>query len=146
MSPMSTAAMNAVHVSEGRPGFRAAVDVADGRRHLRRRGARRDLPGRQPNRRSSRPPRLRRYLPAGSTRSPQQLGSGGLEQTLSKLPPDVAQQAADRRPRRVHLGLTTAIGISAAVAAGGAVLAWLLIAAQTVRDEAEQDMPGDRHD
>ena len=50
MSPMSTAAMNAVSGAEGRGRLRRPVDDPHGRRHLRRRRDRRDLPvaARQP--------------------------------------------------------------------------------------------------
>jgi hypothetical protein len=46
------------------------------------------------------------------------------------LPPDVARQAAGAAHDAFISGLTTSIGISAAVAAGGAILAWFLIAAK----------------
>jgi hypothetical protein len=65
-----------------------------------------------------------------------QLGSGGLDQTLAALPPDVARQAAGAAHDAFISGLTTSIGISAGVAAVGAVLAWFLIAA--TRPEADQ--------
>jgi hypothetical protein len=68
-------------------------------------------------------------VPASQVQSiSQQLGSGGLDQALAGLPPDVARRAATAAHDAFISGLTTSIGISAAVAACGAVLAWFLIA------------------
>jgi EmrB/QacA subfamily drug resistance transporter len=60
----------------------------------------------------------------------EQLGSGGLQQTLDAMPPQVAHQAAGAAHDAFISGLTTSIGISAAVAAAGAVLALFLIASR----------------
>ena len=61
MSPMSMAAMNAVDRTQGRRRLGHAVDVPHGRRHVRRRGARRAG-------RLRRPPRPRAVAAAGARR------------------------------------------------------------------------------
>ena len=50
MSPMSTAAMNAVPPAEGGRGLRDPLDEPHGRRHVRRGGARRAVPAPRPQR------------------------------------------------------------------------------------------------
>ena len=57
------------------------------------------------------------------------------------MPPDVARQAAGAAHDAFISGLTTSIGISAAVAAGGAILAWFLIASQRPEPAGEGDAP-----
>jgi EmrB/QacA subfamily drug resistance transporter len=59
----------------------------------------------------------------------QQLGSGGLQATIDKLPADQAHQVADAAREAFITSLSTSIGISAAVAAVGAVLAVFLLRA-----------------
>jgi EmrB/QacA subfamily drug resistance transporter len=75
----------------------------------------------------------------------QQLGSGGLQQTLDAMPPQVAHQAAGAAHDAFISGLTTSIGISAAVAAAGAVLALFLIGSrrsQPLDDGSAEAAPG----
>jgi EmrB/QacA subfamily drug resistance transporter len=60
----------------------------------------------------------------------EQLGSGGLGDTLSALPPERAQQAADAAREAFINSLAGSIEISAIVAAVGAVAALLLISAK----------------
>lgn len=60
----------------------------------------------------------------------EQLGSGGLNAMIATLPPDQAQPIADAAREAFITSLSTAIGISAAVAATGAVLAFVLIRAK----------------
>ncbi len=68
-----------------------------------------------------------------------QLGSGGLERTLQALPADQAQVAADAaRDAFIH-ALASSVGISAIVAAAGAVAAMFLISAK--RPEGPADEP-----
>jgi EmrB/QacA subfamily drug resistance transporter len=70
-----------------------------------------------------------------------QLGSGGLQGTIDALPADQAGQVADAAREAFISSLTTTIGISAAVAAVGAVLAVFLIKAKP-RAAAEEAEPG----
>jgi MFS family permease len=66
----------------------------------------------------------------------EQLGSGQLAGTLEKLPPDQAQAAADAARSAFIDSLSGSIRISAAVAAAGAVLAvWLISAKRSGGDE-----------
>ncbi len=142
MSPMSTAAMNAVHVTKSglASGLLSMSRMVGGTFGVAVLGA-----IFQANSESS--------LKAGLTGTgidsgqidsiAEQLGSGGLTQTIDKLPPDVAQQAAGAAHDAFISGLTTSIGISAAVAAAGAVLAYFLIAGKPGGTEPEpaQDEP-----
>ena len=100
MSPMSTAAMNAVADDEGRARLGPALDVADGRRHLRGRRARRDLPGpaAAPTSTTALAPIGRRRGP-GSTRSPSSSAAAGSTRRSRPCPPDQAQPGRGRRPR-----------------------------------------------
>jgi EmrB/QacA subfamily drug resistance transporter len=59
-----------------------------------------------------------------------QLGSGGLQGTIDALPSDQAEQVADAAREAFINSLGTSIGISAAVALAGAVLAVFLIRAK----------------
>ena len=68
----------------------------------------------------------------------EQLGSGGLDATLSSLPAGQAQQAADAAREAFVTSLAGAIEISAFVAAAGAILALLTISAK--RDEKQPEM------
>lgn len=61
----------------------------------------------------------------------EQLGSGGLDSVLRSLPPQQALQAADAAREAFISSLATSIGISAAVAAAGAVLALVLLSAKS---------------
>ncbi len=74
-----------------------------------------------------------------------QLGSGGLEKTLSTLPASQAQTAADAAREAFINSLASSVGISAAVAAAGAVAAIFLISAKrpgaTTADPAEPEAP-----
>ena len=72
MSPMTSAAMNAVPVAEGGDRLGRALDVPHDRRQPRRRGHRRDLPGRGRHR------RLRRAPTPQRVRRRAQRGDGGL--------------------------------------------------------------------
>ncbi len=136
MSPMSTAAMNAVHVSKSglASGLLSMSRMVGGTFGVAVLGA--IFQG------SSRT-ELESALsgsgvPASQVDSiSQQLGSGGLDQALAGLPPDAARQAAAAAHDAFISGLTTSIGVSAAVAAAGAVLAWLLIAAQRSEPSGE---------
>ncbi len=127
MSPMSTAAMNAVHVTKSglASGLLSMSRMVGGTFGVAVLGAifqgtsRTDLESGLTG----------SGIPAAQVESiSQQLGSGGLDQTLAGLPPDVAQQAATAAHDAFIGGLTTSIGISAAVAGAGAILAWFLIA------------------
>jgi EmrB/QacA subfamily drug resistance transporter len=140
MSPMSTAAMNAVHVTKSglASGLLSMSRMVGGTFGVAVLGA--IFQG------SSRT-ELESALsgsgvPASQVESiSQQLGSGGLDQALAGLPPDVARQAAGAAHDAFISGLTTSIGISAAVAAGGAILAWFLIASQRPEPAGEGDVP-----
>ena len=140
MSPMSTAAMNAVHVTKSglASGLLSMSRMVGGTFGVAVLGA--IFQG------SSRA-ELESALsgsgvPASQVDSiSQQLGSGGLDQALAGLPPDVARQAAGAAHDAFISGLTTSIGISAAVAAGGAILAWFLIASQRPEPAGEGDAP-----
>ncbi len=136
MSPMSTAAMNAVHVTKSglASGLLSMSRMVGGTFGVAVLGA-----IFQANSESS----LKAGLSGTGIDSGQidsiasQLGSGGLTQTIDTLPPDVAQQAAGAAHDAFISGLTTSIGISAAVAAAGAVLAWFLIAGKPVEGETD---------
>jgi EmrB/QacA subfamily drug resistance transporter len=145
MSPMSTAAMNAVHVTKSglASGLLSMSRMVGGTFGVAVLGA-----IFQANSETS----LKAGLsgsgidPAQIDSIAEQLGSGGLNQTIDRLPPDVAQQAAGAAHDAFISGLTTSIGISAAVAAAGAVLAYFLIAgkpgsSETVPAESSQDGP-----
>ena len=140
MSPMSTAAMNAVHVTKSglASGLLSMSRMVGGTFGVAVLGA--IFQG------SSRT-ELESALsgsgvPASQVDSiSQQLGSGGLDQALAGLPPDVAREAAGAAHDAFISGLTTSIGISAAVAAGGAILAWFLIASQRPEPAGEGDVP-----
>ena len=140
MSPMSTAAMNAVHVTKSglASGLLSMSRMVGGTFGVAVLGA--IFQG------SSRT-ELESALsgsgvPASQVDSiSQQLGSGGLDQALAGLPPDVARQAAGAAHDAFISGLTTSIGISAAVAAGGAILAWFLIASQRPEPAGEGEAP-----
>ncbi len=67
----------------------------------------------------------------------EQLGSGGLAATIDHLPNDVVAQATEASRSAFIDALALSIGISASVAMAGAVLAWFLIAAK--KKEAEGD-------
>lgn len=67
----------------------------------------------------------------------EQLGSGGLDATLSGLPPAQLEQATAAAREAFVSSLATAIGISGAVAAAGAVLAIFLISAKATDAEPE---------
>ena len=119
MSPMSTAAMNAVDRSEGRRRLGHAVDGPHGRRHVRRRRARRaDRHGRPLRPRSSRCPGCPSRCASGSSTG---LGSGA--------------GAAPARPgtctTAVNSAFVDALGtgllVSAAAALIAALLSWALI-------------------
>jgi len=69
----------------------------------------------------------------------EQLGSGGLDQVIGSLPADQAQQAADAAREAFVNSLATSIGISAAVAAGGAALALVLLSPKSKDTRAEAD-------
>ncbi len=74
-----------------------------------------------------------------------QLGSGGLERTLSALPASQAQAAADAAREAFINSLATSVGISAAVAGAGAVAAIFLISSKrpgtTKADPAAPEAP-----
>ena len=77
-------------------------------------------------------------LPPGQIDSiTEQLGSGGLQQTIDGLPADQAGQVADAAREAFISSLSTAIGISAVVAAVGGVLALLLLRAKAGQKHAE---------
>ena len=144
MSPMSTAAMNAVHVTKSglASGLLSMSRMVGGTFGVAVLGA-----IFQGSSRTELESALSGSgLPASQVDSiSEQLGSGGLDQTLAGLPPDVARQAAGAAHDAFISGLTTSIGVSAAVAAGGAILAWFLIAAQRPDPSGEQvpDAPGE---
>jgi hypothetical protein len=135
MSPMSTAAMNAVHVTKSglASGLLSMSRMVGGTFGVAVLGA-----IFQANSETS--------LKAGLTGTgidatqvdsiAEQLGSGGLAQAIDKLPPDIAQRAGAAAHDAFISGLTTSIGVSATVAATGAVLAYFLIAAKS--DDAPQ--------
>jgi hypothetical protein len=72
----------------------------------------------------------------------EQLGSGGLAQTLDAMPPHVAEQAAGAARDAFISGLTTSIGVSAAVAASGAVLALVLLRSRRPSGAADPGATG----
>ena len=77
MSPMSTAAMNAVPAQKAGRRLRDPLDEPHGRRHVRRRGARRALPAHRPRRHRGRARRQRRERrPAGAPRRGARHGVG----------------------------------------------------------------------
>ena len=129
MSPMSTAAMNAVHVTKSglASGLLSMSRMVGGTFGVAVLGA--IFQGHSKT-------VLEQGLHGAGLSAAQvdsmseQLGSGGLHQTLESLPPDVAAQASGAAHDAFISGLTTSIGISAAVAGAGAVLAWFLIAAK----------------
>jgi EmrB/QacA subfamily drug resistance transporter len=127
MSPMSTAAMNAVHETKSglASGLLSMSRMVGGTFGVAVLGA-----VFQGHSRTVLESALHGSgLPAGQVNSiSEQLGSGGLDQTLSGLPPETARQAAGAAHDAFISGLTTSIGVSAAVATAGAVLAWFLIA------------------
>jgi EmrB/QacA subfamily drug resistance transporter len=139
MSPMSTAAMNAVEVTKSglASGLLSMSRMVGGTFGVAVLGA-----IFQANSRASLESGLAGTdIPSSEVSSiAEQLGSGGLEQTLSTLPPGVASQAAGAARDAFISGLTTAIGISASVAAAGAVLAWFLIAPKR-KQNADEEMP-----
>lgn len=126
MSPMSTAAMNAVEVTKSglASGLLSMSRMVGGTFGVAVLGAifqghsrtvlEQDLHGAG-------------LAPAQVESMSEQLGSGGLAQTLDTMPPHLAEQAAGAARDAFVSGLTTSIGISAAVAATGAVLALVLI-------------------
>jgi EmrB/QacA subfamily drug resistance transporter len=67
----------------------------------------------------------------------EQVGSGGLDATLSSLPAGQAQQAADAAREAFVTSLAGSIEISAFVAAAGAILALLTISAKRDAEQAE---------
>ena len=71
----------------------------------------------------------------------EQLGSGGLQQTIDKLPADQAGQVADAAREAFISSLSTSIGISAAVAAAGALLAVLLISKKSAEQTLHETPP-----
>jgi len=129
MSPMSTAAMNAVDVTKSglASGLLSMSRMVGGTFGVAVLGA-----IFQGHSRAVLEQGLRGAgLPASQIKSmSEQLGSGGLKQTLDAMPPHVAEQAAGATRDAFISGLTTSIGISAAVAAAGAVLALFLIASR----------------
>jgi EmrB/QacA subfamily drug resistance transporter len=72
----------------------------------------------------------------------EQLGSGGLEATIAGLPPAQVEQAAGAAREAFVSSLATSIGISGAVAAAGAVAAIFLISAKA-RDVSAEDIAPD---
>jgi len=137
MSPMSTAAMNAVHVTKSglASGLLSMSRMVGGTFGVAVLGA-----VFQGNSRTELESALRgAELPAAQIDSiSEQLGSGGLDRALAGLPPDVAEQAAGAAHDAFITGLTTSIGVSAAVATGGAILAWFLIASHRPDPAGEQ--------
>ncbi len=137
MSPMSTAAMNAVAVTKAglASGLLSMSRMVGGTFGIAALGAifqahsRSDLDA--------------ALVPAGVAEGEidqiaEQLGSGGLGDTLSALPPDQAQQAADAAREAFINSLAGSIEISAIVAAAGAVAAFVLISAKGRGDEAPE--------
>jgi EmrB/QacA subfamily drug resistance transporter len=72
----------------------------------------------------------------------EQLGSGGLDATIAALPADQAKPVAAAAREAFISSLSTSIGISAAVAAVGAAMAFVLIRAKT----REPAAPGVAHE
>ena len=72
----------------------------------------------------------------------EQLGSGGLDQVLAALPAEQARQAGEAAREVFISSLATSIGISAAVAGAGAALAYFLISSKRREGHAEQPEPG----
>jgi len=72
----------------------------------------------------------------------EQLGSGGLDQVLAALPAEQARQAGEAAREAFISSLATSIGISAAVAGAGAALAYFLISSKRREGHAEQPEPG----
>jgi len=66
-----------------------------------------------------------------------QLGSGGLDKTLATLPAGQADQVAAAAREAFVSSLATAVGISAAVAAAGAVLAFAMLRAKPQHADAD---------
>ncbi len=137
MSPMSTAAMNAVAVTKAglASGLLSMSRMVGGTFGIAALGAifqahsRSDLDA--------------ALVPAGVAEGEidqiaEQLGSGGLGDTLSGLPADQAQQAADAAREAFINSLAGSIEISAIVAAAGAVAALVLISAKGRGDEAPE--------
>lgn len=141
MSPMSTAAMNAVEVTKSglASGLLSMSRMVGGTFGVAVLGAifqghsravlEQDLHGAGLD-------------PAQVESMSEQLGSGGLAQTLDSMPPHLAEQAAGAAREAFVSGLTTSIGVSAAVAAAGAVLALLLIGARRSGPAADAVAPG----
>ena len=69
----------------------------------------------------------------------EQLGSGGLDATIGGLPADQARQAAAVAREAFISSLATSIGISAAVAATGAALAFFMIRAKVREPSADAE-------
>ena len=72
----------------------------------------------------------------------EQLGSGGLDTTIAALPADQAQPVADAAREAFVSSLSTAVGISSAVAAAGAVMAFFLIRAKAGEKTAPESPAG----
>jgi EmrB/QacA subfamily drug resistance transporter len=140
MSPMSTAAMNAVEVTKSglASGLLSMSRMVGGTFGVAVLGAifqghsravlEQDLHGAG-------------LAPAQIESMSEQLGSGGLGQTLDTLPPHVAERAGDAARDAFISGLATSIGISAAVAAAGAVLALVLIGSRRPQPLGEVEEP-----
>jgi EmrB/QacA subfamily drug resistance transporter len=141
MSPMSTAAMNAVHVTKSglASGLLSMSRMVGGKFGVAVLGA-----IFQANSKTA----LESGLSGSGIDHSQidslaaQLGSGGLTQTIDHLPPDVAQQAAGAAHDAFISGLTNSIGVAAVVAAAGAVLAYFLIARKPGSTETEPAAEG----
>ncbi len=136
MSPMSTAAMNAVATTKAglASGLLSMSRMVGGTFGIAVLGALFQAHSRSELSSALAPigvPRARIDSIAG------QLGSGGLDATLSSLPAGQAQQAADAAREAFVTSLAGAIEISAFVAAGGAILALLTISAK--RDEKQPE-------
>jgi len=139
MSPMSTAAMNAVHVAKSglASGLLSMSRMVGGTFGVAVLGA-----IFQGNSRTELEGALHGTgLPAGEVDAVAgQLGSGGLDQTLAGLPAETAHQVATAARDAFISGLTTSIGVSAAVAIGGAILASFLIARRGVEPASSPDL------
>ena len=126
MSPMSTAAMNAVDTAKAglASGLLSMSRMVGGTFGVAALGAIFQAHGRSD---------LSDALaPIGVSSSTidsltEQLGSGGLSDSIAQLPPDQAQQAGDAAREAFINALAGSVGISAAVAAAGAVAAMFLI-------------------
>jgi EmrB/QacA subfamily drug resistance transporter len=141
MSPMSTAAMNAVATAKAglASGLLSMSRMVGGTFGVAVLGAVFQA--------SSRSELSSALVPIGVPQSrvdsiAEQLGSGGLDATLSTLPADRAQQAADAAREAFVTSLAGSIEISAFVAAAGAVLALVLIAPRHL--DSERQAEGDR--